>query len=219
MIKELIIVRHGEAESLMGKDLTGGWTNSTLTQKCKRQARAVGEKLAEILKKRSLDLFCSDLDRAWETAEIIGKFIHKKPMAFAELRELCNGNAANITKKEAERLLTPVSEPVWDWIPYPNAESWRMFNERVYDFMDRINATAQERVVIVTHSGTAIAIICWWLELEDAYMRNITFGISLGSISRLRINESGEKTIGKLNDTSHLDSSSVEAPPFLRIRR
>ena len=140
-------------------------------------------------------------------------------MAFAELRELCNGNAANITKKEAERLLTPVSEPVWDWIPYPNAESWRMFNERVYDFMDRINATAQERVVIVTHSGTAIAIICWWLELEDAYMRNITFGISLGSISRLRINESGEKTIGKLNDTSHLDSSSVEAPPFLRIRR
>lgn len=59
MIKELIIVRHGEAESLMGKDLTGGWTNSTLTQKGKRQARVVGEKLAEILKKEALTFFAA----------------------------------------------------------------------------------------------------------------------------------------------------------------
>lgn len=219
MIKELILVRHGEAESLQGENLTGGWTNSTLTQKGKRQAEAIGERLAEMLKKRTFDFFCSDLDRAWETAEIIGKFIHKEPLAFTELRELCNGNAANLTKKEAERLLTPISEPVWDWIPYPNAESWRIFNERVFDFMDRMEATAEERVVIVTHSGTAIAIICWWLELEDAYKRNISFDIGLGSISRLRINESGEKTIGKLNDTSHLDNTYIEAPLLLRRKR
>lgn len=219
MIKELIIVRRGEAESHEGEALTGGWTNSFLTEKGKRQAEAVGERLADILKKRNFDFFCSDLDRAWETAEIIGKFIHKEPLAFTELRELCNGNAANLTKKEVEKLLTPITEPAWDWIPYPNAESWRIFNRRVFDFMDRMEASSEERVVIVTHSGTAIAIICWWLELEEAYKRNISFDISIGSISRLRINESGEKTIAKLNDTAHLDSSYVEAPIFLKRKR
>ena len=145
MIKELIIVRHGEAFNLKGEALTGGWTNSLLTEKGKKQAEAVGERLAGILKKRSFDFFCSDLERAWETAEIIGKFIHKEPLAFEELRELCNGNAANLSKKEAEKILLPFREPAWDWVPYPNAESWKMFNDRVFDFMDRINALSEER--------------------------------------------------------------------------
>ena len=35
MIKELIIVRHGEAFNLKGEALTGGWTNSLLTEKGK----------------------------------------------------------------------------------------------------------------------------------------------------------------------------------------
>ena len=151
----------------------------------------MGERLAGILKKRSFD-FCSDLERAWETAEIIGKFIHKEPLAFEELRELCSSNAANLSKR-SRKDSPSLQEPAWDWVPYPNAESWKMFNDRVFDFMDRINASSEERVVIVTHSGTAIAIISWWLELEEAFKRNISFDISLGSISRLRINESGEK--------------------------
>ncbi|NLZ47982.1 MAG: histidine phosphatase family protein [Clostridiales bacterium] len=219
MIKELLIIRHGEDESTKDESLTGGWTNSALTLRGKRQAEATGERLWEILRGKEFDFFCSDLDNAWQTAEIIGRCIHKKPMVFGALRELCNGSAANLTKKEAESLLNPISEPVWDWIPYPNAESWKMFNNRVFNFMDSINDTAEERVLIVTHSGTAIAIICWWLELEEAYKRNISFDIDLGSISRLRINESGEKTISSLNDTSHLYGSAIEPPTFLKIKR
>jgi probable phosphoglycerate mutase len=203
-VKELIIIRHGEAEHLVGEALTGGWTNSLLTEKGKKQAEAVGKKLAVMLKGKDYDFFCSDLDRAWETAEIIGKAIDKEPMAFRELRELNNGDAANLTRKEADRLFIPTTEPVWDWVPYPNAESWRIFNRRIAQFMNRINETSEDIVVIVTHGGSAIPVIHWWLGLDEEHQQNISFDINPCSITHLRINEWGEKCIKKLNDTSHL---------------
>lgn len=204
MINELIIIRHGEAQHLVGEALTGGWTNSLLTEKGKKQAEAAGKKLASLLKDKDYDFYCSDLDRAWETAEIIGKFLEKEPAAFRELRELNNGDAANLTRKEAEEIFIPLVEPIWDWQPYPNAESWRMFNNRVTQFMNRIDESSKELVVIVTHGGTAIPIINWWLGLEEEQQKNISFDMSPCSLTHLRINEWGENTIKKLNDTSHL---------------
>lgn len=204
MIKNLYIIRHGEASHHIGEALTGGWTNSALTEKGRKQAEAVGKKIAVILKDKSFDYYCSDLDRAWDTADIISKFLNKEPLAFRELRELNNGDAANLTRIAAEKIFIPVREPVIDWVPYPNAESWRMLNKRIAEFMDRIDDTAEDTVVIVTHGGSGIAIINWWLELEDRNIERVSFDINPCSISHLRINGWGEKTIARLNDTSHL---------------
>jgi probable phosphoglycerate mutase len=204
VIKELYIIRHGEAEHLVGEALTGGWTNSLLTDKGKKQAEAAGKKLERLFKGRDFDFYCSDLDRAWETAEVIGKFISKEALAFRDLREINNGDAANLTRGEAEKIFIPVREPVMDWIPYPNAESWNSFSNRVSQFMDRIDETSKETVVIVTHGGTGVSIIHWWLELNNENKKMISFDIDPCSITRLRINEWGEKTISKLNDTTHL---------------
>ena len=204
MIKNLYIIRHGEASHHIGEALTGGWTNSALTEKGRKQAEAVGKKIAVILKDKSFDYYCSDLDRAWDTADIISKFLNKEPLAFRELRELNNRDAANLTRIAAEKIFIPVREPVIDWVPYPNAESWRMLNKRIAEFMDRIDDTAEDTVVIVTHGGSGIAIINWWLELEDRNIERVSFDINPCSISHLRINGWGEKTIARLNDTSHL---------------
>ncbi|MDP4091396.1 MAG: histidine phosphatase family protein [Bacillota bacterium] len=204
MIKDLYIIRHGEAAHHIGEALTGGWTNSGLTDKGRRQAEEAGKKLAPVLKGKSFDFYCSDLERAWDTADVIGRFIEKEPMAFRELRELNNGDAANLSRQEAEKIFIPAREPMMDWVPYPNAESWRMLNNRVFEFMDRIDETSKETVVAVTHGGTAIAIINWWLELDDQHISKTSFDINPCSITRLRINGWGEKTIARLNDTSHL---------------
>jgi len=42
---ELILVRHGEAGHLVS-DLTGGWTDSSLTERGKRQAERLGPALS-----------------------------------------------------------------------------------------------------------------------------------------------------------------------------
>lgn len=205
MIRNLYIIRHGEAEHLIGDKLTGGWTNSDLTEKGKREANITGKRVSSILSGCDLDFYCSDLLRAEETARIIGNYIGKTPTPTINLRELNNGDAANLTSEEACKIALPKTEPLIDWIHYPNAESWRKMNERVFKFMDSISEEGKESVVIVTHRGIIISIIDWWLELNEYYINKISYDIEPCSITYLRINKWGEKTLSKINDSSHLE--------------
>ena len=204
MIKNLYLVRHGEAEHLTGKGSTGGWTDSDLTEKGKIQAQATGKRLLELLGQADLGFYCSDLSRAHESAEIIGSYLYKKPLPVMELREQNNGNAANLSIKEAQKLSYPISEPIMDWIHYPNAESWRSFNNRVFGFMNLIEQESKETVLVVSHRRTMLAVIHWWLEFSEDYIKKVSFDIEPCSITYLRINKWGEKTISKLNDFVHL---------------
>jgi len=90
-----------------------------------------------------------------------------------------------------------------DWIPYPDAESWRMLHDRAVKFMDTIQ-TEHNIVLLVAHSMVIVSVIHWWLEFTEDIITQVSFDIDPCSITRLRINKWGEKTISKLNDTSHL---------------
>ena len=204
MIKNLFLIRHGEAEHLLGERLTGGWTDSSLTEKGRHQAHNTGKRILDLVREFEVALYCSDLFRAKESAEIIGSYLNKKPMPFQELREQNNGQAANLSTEEARRIALPRSEPIMDWIHYPGAESWRSFNKRVFEFMDVLENKSPENVVVVSHRRTILAIIHWWLELSEDYIKRISFDIEPCSITYLRANKWGEKTISKLNDDFHI---------------
>lgn len=204
MIKNLYLVRHGEAEHLTGMSLTGGWTDSSLTEKGRMQAQATGIRMLNLLGRIDGEFYCSDLSRAKESAEIMGSYLDKKPWPIMELREQNNGSAANLSTEEAQKLSFPISEPIMDWVHYPNAESWRSFNNRVFRFMNRIEQESNETVLIVSHRRTILAIIHWWLEFSEDYIKKVSFDIDPCSITYLRINKWGEKTISTLNDSSHL---------------
>ncbi|CAH1222228.1 2,3-bisphosphoglycerate-dependent phosphoglycerate mutase [Paenibacillus plantiphilus] len=202
-MNKLILIRHGEAEHLL-HGMVGGWTDTQLTALGREQARRTGEKLLHQLSNTPVYLLGSDLSRACETAEIIGAILNTKPVIVEDLRELNNGAAATLSKEEAEKLALPMTEPIIDWIPYPNAESWRMMHTRLSNFMDKIALDNNEVVIIVSHSNAIIALIHWWLSFPPE-MFNRSFDIQPCSITHLRINEWQEKTIAKLNDTAHLD--------------
>lgn len=205
MIKNLYIIRHGQADHLVGERLTGGWTDSLLTSLGKKQAALTGKKLSKIINQSDFDFFCSDLERAAHTATIIGKHILSTPTCVKALRELNNGDAANLTTDEAKKIALPVTEPMIDWVHYPNAESWRDMTNRVFQFMNSISESSKENVVIVTHRGIVVSIIDWWLELNETYINKISYDIDPCSITYLRVNKWGEKTISKMNDTSHME--------------
>lgn len=204
MIKNLYLIRHGEAEHLLGERLTGGWTDSNLTEKGRGQAHKTGKRILDFFGSFDGEIYCSDLARAKESAEIIGSYLAQKPMSAKELREQNNGDAANLSLEDARKISFPMSEPVMDWIHYPNAESWRCFNHRVFEFMNVLEQEAKENVIIVSHRRTILAIIHWWLELSEDYIKKVSFDIEPSSITYLRINKWGEKTISKLNDNSHV---------------
>ncbi len=129
-MKHLILIRHGEAEHLLTGQV-GGWTDTKLTEVGQQQARLTGVRLSQLLRDTPFNFYASDLSRARETAEIIGSAIGKHPTLVQELRELNNGRAANLSKEEAKKIKIPLTEPVLDWIPYPEAESWNMMHLRV----------------------------------------------------------------------------------------
>ena len=151
-------------------------------------------------------MYCSDLRRALQTATVIGEEIGAEPRPLAELREFNNGLAAGKSREEAERYEAELTSPALDWRPYPHAETWREFYRRIARCMDRLMKTEEARIV-VTHWGTIYNIIAWWLRLDLG--SGVSFDASPGSLSVLRVNEWGERTLERLNDTSHIRADGL----------
>lgn len=200
-MKELILVRHGEADHLV-RGLTGGWSDVHLTALGQEQARLTGSRLAGMIGDRPVQFYSSDLARTVETAEEIAKFLPVKPVLTLGLRELNNGEAASLTKEEAAKMEIPITSPVIDWAPYPGAESWRRMSERVAAFLESVDPM-HDLTLLVGHGNSGNCVLHWWLGLGHGG-KGIAFDLDPCSITYLRINEWGERSIVKLNDTSHL---------------
>jgi probable phosphoglycerate mutase len=202
-MKELILVRHAEAQYMVD-NLTGGWTDTPLTDRGRHQAQQTGAALRALLGTGPFAFYASDLARASETAKIIGTHIHAVPVCARELRDFNNGLAANRPHAEAEALSLPVTQPIMDSVPYPGAESWRTLWQRVAGFMDALQRRDIERAVLVTHASAIVCILQWWLQLPDALLSKTSFDAEPCSITRCTANEWGERKLTKLNDTAHL---------------
>jgi len=204
MCQHLILVRHGESDHLVNAT-TGGWSESLLTPRGKTQATSTGQALAAKLRDDTVGFYASDLPRAQQTAEVIGSAINIAPVLCPALRELNNGVARNTPLAEAERLRLPVTEPLIDSIPYPEAESWGMMARRVMTWMERMVGGGQsETMLIVSHSHAMVAMVHWWLGLHAPYFSRVSYTFDCCSLTELTRNRWGERTIARLNDTSHL---------------
>lgn len=180
-----------------------------INRKWQEEAQLTGQTLSELLP-GNVNFYSSDLMRCRETAEIIGPYLNVQPKFTDGLRELNNGIAANRTRREAKTFEIAITEPIIDWIPYPQSESWGTMHERVMGFMEQIKNDDFETTVIVSHGGPIVAIIHWWLEIPRDMFSRVSFDIEPCSITRLTINRFGEKTISKLNDTCHLYPRGID---------
>ena len=102
----IILVRHGEATHHTQR-LTGGWTDSQLTEKGRAQIKAAAVKLAKDFAGRNckLRILASDLQRASASAQIIAEELgFKGEIEHCRfLREKNNGIAAGMTEEEAKK--------------------------------------------------------------------------------------------------------------------
>ncbi len=187
-VREIIIVRHGEAEHNK-RGTRGGWATSDLTSEGVRQAERAKAFLDKHLK-GDYTYYASDLNRARHTAKIVAG---DHPIRFDwRIREIYNGLAAVMDDVERK----PYTQPAHTWCAYPCAEDWGLFNQRVYDFMEDVH---DEKVVIITHVGTAANIVLWWLGLTKEHLGKIFFDIDNGSVTKLCYNEWRERHIAYLN--------------------
>lgn len=202
-MKPIILVRHAQSQHHVN-GLTGGWTDTGLTDLGCRQAACLASRLKQELEDAPVRYYCSDLKRALETAEIVGQEIGVTAQLVPELREFSNGIAAGMMREEADKLRREPTEPFIDWQPYPEAETWGQFYWRVAGCMDRLVEEQEELLLLVTHGGTLVNIVAWWLQLDDEMLSKVSFSAHPTSISVLRTNQWSSHELERLNDTAHL---------------
>lgn len=197
----LVLVRHGEAEHHI-REITGGWTDSDLTDTGLKQVRLLSERLHREMSGQPVRLVSSNLRRAVHTARILGEQLGIQPGIHPEITDLNNGQAAGLTHTQAKEIARPPSEPYIDWQPYPQAETWRQFYLRVAEFIQANYNSPEGRSILVSHAATIHVIVAWWLHLPVDSPTH--FEIAPASITTLGFNQWGERMLERLNDCSHL---------------
>ncbi|MGH2611056.1 MAG: histidine phosphatase family protein, partial [Tepidiformaceae bacterium] len=201
----VIIVRHGQSEHHV-RGLTGGWTDTPLTDTGHEQAHRVATRLKGELGDRAITLYTSDLLRAGETARHIADAFGVEPVADERIREHNNGEAANLTWDEAKaRFPEAFAQPphsLWSGEPQlvPGAETGAQFYERCASFLDSLPADGPIPL-LVTHGGTIMCLVARWLLIEPQGIAPIGFSAHTTGITVL----TGRpyRQLERLNDASH----------------
>lgn len=199
----IIVVRHAESEHHLLR-LTGGWTDTPLTERGHEQSRLVAARLAAELAGHTVSVYSSDLQRAKQTAAHIADAVGANVTLDKRLREHNNGAAAGLTIDEAKKrwpgkwgLAVPLDESAYD-----GAETPRHFYDRAGAFIDEI-AHDGTVPVVVSHGGTIVCLVARWLGLSAEVLNPIGFSAHTTSITVLSRDENGRR-LDVLNDTAHL---------------
>jgi probable phosphoglycerate mutase len=202
--KLVILVRHAQSEHHVQR-LTGGWTDTPLTDAGHEQSRLVAARLRDELGGAPIRLYTSDLVRAAQTAEHIADAFGVKPVQDARLREHNNGAAANLTVEEAEARFPHTWNVTLtlDTRPFPGSETPREFYERAGGFIDDLQE-GEGVPVVVSHGGTILCLIGRWLNLTPQAMEPIGFSAYTTAIAVLQARRDAERWLERMNDVAHL---------------
>ena len=149
----LWFVRHGESTWNASGLVQGQAEGSVLTARGRREAARAAEQLGHL---GVSAIYTSDLERAHETAAIIGHGL-RLPLRYERaLRERNFGSAQGQPLSELQTAVSGIEDGrvVDADVRPPEGESLRAMYRRVAAFMDDVEAVAPEgAVVVVTHGG------------------------------------------------------------------
>jgi broad specificity phosphatase PhoE len=199
----IIVIRHAESEHHV-RQLTGGWTDTALTERGHAQSQRLADRLKSELSGAPVDLYSSDLQRAMQTAEHVSAALGAPVRPEPRIREWNNGEAANMTLAEARQRFG-VFDRAWaaDDRPFPGGETEREVYERAAAFMDDCGSDGHT-IVVVTHGGTIECMIARWLGLGPDTLESIRFDAHTTGVTTLARDRFDRPRIERLNDIAHL---------------
>lgn len=195
---EILLVRHGESLDNCERRIQG-WRGSCLSARGREDAQCAVRRLEGIEA-----VYCSDLTRACETADIIGKELGIAPIRDERFREIRLGPWEGRTIAEVE---ANDSEKIWAWRwdgrkpPYPEIESIHEFRDRLMAGLKSLVAKHSGNIAVVSHGGAISVMLTEILGLE--LIRIWQMPTENGSISR--VTHDGERFwMTSYNETGHL---------------
>ena len=163
----IIFLRHGQAENNTKKILAGRTPGINLTEQGKEQAEQAGKMLKEL---KISAIYSSPIDRAIQTAEIVGKHCGVQPKTDDRLIELDMGKFTMVPYNEIFEKHGNVFLKFYEGsleISHNGVESFAEVQKRIFEMADFIkNEHKGENVVLVTHMDPIKAMIGKILSLK-----------------------------------------------------
>ena len=184
--------------------MVGSWTDWELSQLGVEQANRIGEKLKTELSGKKFVMYSSDLLRAKQTADIVGRYLGLNPILKTELRERnlgkCCGKSVQWLRENLE-----MQEKTIDDRLFSDAESRRDEWNRLQPFFNEVMASDDENIIIVSHGDLLSVFNTMFLGLSVETINTCEiFGLA-GGVSYMFENKEGKRFIKRISDTSYVN--------------
>ena len=203
-----IVVRHGETQWNVETRIQGQ-RDSSLTPSGVAQADAIGKRLA---RERFDAIVASDLGRAFQTAEAIGRHCGLTVERDPRLRERTFGQGEGMLYAEVDKLWPGVFSRSLNTDPdvaIPGGESRREFHDRIKAAFESLaKAHANRRVCVVTHGGVLAVLYRIVHDIPLAHAHKVA--ISNASYNAVAF-DAGNWSLEAWDETDHLP----DATPFV----
>jgi len=196
----IILIRHGQTDWNAARRWQGS-TDVPLNATGRGQARALAARMVPW----PIDaIYSSDLTRASETAETLGRALNIKPVLDEGWRERALGVLEGMTRDEVQEKYADIVVSRM-FIEAPGGETYSQVKDRVVAAFDRIMQNhSGQTCVVVSHSGTLRVLISYVLELPEKIYAPFSLNGNTG-ISRIEITDGGHAQLTLLNDRSHIE--------------
>lgn len=201
-MKTIITIQHTQSVHHTN-GMVGSWTDWELSELGVAQAEKIGEKLKAELAGRTFVMYSSDLLRAKQTAEHVGKHLGIEPILKTELRERnlgkCCGKSVQWLRENLE-----CQEKTIDDRLFSDAESRRDEWNRLKPFFEEIMANDEENIILVSHGDLLSVFNAMFLGLDVESMNTCEmFGLS-GGVSYMFVNDEGKRFVKRMSDMAYL---------------
>jgi len=207
-VTEVLLIRHGE--QVRDMQTAADFRDPPLSDRGRQQAKALGASLAGV----HFDaVFCSNLQRAHDTAHAITEHHKLEPKVIEDLREHevfrdlpDDKPLVEIMSRELLRALQSrlISEQTAD--AYPYSEGSAEFRKRVVNAVEQAIWTQRaERIAIVCHAGVINAYVSHVVKSPYDFI----FGPDHTSVSVI-VAMDNRRMVLRLNDSHHLRNGEVD---------
>lgn len=205
-MKELFVVTHTQSLHHV-EQRVGGWYDTGLTDKGRREASAVADRLFALIGDRNVEIVSSDLKRASETAAKIGERFARPVTQDTALREISYGVAEGQPQAWLDARYVPA--PDHDRLDHrgniEGAESRRDVAARVYPLVDRLVERSCPTHILVTHGFALSLIVAAWMKVPIEVCGFMAFPAPAGSITQLRQDDFfRNRSLVRFADDDHL---------------
>ena len=202
-MKKIITIQHTQSIHHTN-GMVGSWTDWELSELGIEQANRIGKKLKEELAGKSFVMYSSDLLRAKQTAENVGKHLNLTPVLRKELRERnlgrCCGKSVQWMKENKEMYEVTVDDKL-----FSDAESRRGEWNRLQPFFDEVMSSNDENIIIVSHGDLLSVFNTMFLGLDVEAINNCELFGYAGGVSFMIVNDEGKRFIKQMSDMSYIN--------------